>query len=138
MGYRKALEDNGIALDSELVLQCGSYGMESAHAAVLTLAESGKDFSAIFAISDSQAIAAMKALHGSGRSVPDDCSVVAIDGIELSAYAVPTLTTLSQPKTELGRRSVEILLDMIEGRAGNRHALLAPSLRTGGSVAPKL
>lgn len=136
MGYRKALEDNGIPLDPELVLRCGSYGMEAANAAVRGLAESGRDFSAIFAISDSQAIAAMKALHDSGRSVPEDCSVVAIDGIELSVYSVPTLTTFSQPKTELGKRSVEILLDMIEGRAGNRHVLLDPSLRPGGSVAP--
>lgn len=134
MGYRKALEDNGIGIDEALVLEAGDYELESANAAVEGLVKSGADFSAVFAISDSQAIAAIKALHDSGLRVPGDCSVVAIDGIELSAYIVPTLTTLTQPKRELGEKSVEILLDMIEGRAGQRHITLSPSLRTGGSV----
>ena len=76
----------------------------------------------------------MKALHDSGRRVPEDCSVIAIDGIEMSVYTIPTLTTLVQPKEQLGGEAVRILLDMIEGRAGNRHIKLATTLRFGGSV----
>jgi len=92
------------------------------------------DFTAAFVISDAMAVAAMKALHDAGKRVPQDCSVVAIDGIDMSAYMVPTLTTLVQPQEELGLHSVRILMDMIEGRSGNRHLLLKPTLRMGGSV----
>jgi LacI family transcriptional regulator len=80
------------------------------------------------------AVAAMTALHDHGKRVPEDCSVVAIDGIDMSAYFVPTLTTLVQPQQELGENSVRILVDMIEGRATNRHLQLDTRLRRGGSV----
>mgnify|MGYP000720107643 CR=1 FL=1 len=58
----------------------------------------------------------------------------AIDGIEVSDYIDPPLTTLCQPMEKMGRRSIEILLDMIEGRAGNFHEVLPTVLRVGGSV----
>ena len=66
---------------------------------------------------------AMKAIKAAGY-----------DGVELSAYTVPTLTTLIQPTEELGGEAVRILLDMVEGRAGNRHVQLQTALRSGGSV----
>ena len=75
-----------------------------------------------------------KALSDEGWRVPEDCSVIVIDGITMSAYTVPTLTTLVQPAEELGGSSVQILLDMAEKRVGNRHIELETSLRAGGSV----
>ena len=92
------------------------------------------DFTAVFAIADDMAIGAMRALRESGRSIPEDCSVIAIDGINVSEYIHPMLTTLCQPKTAMGETSVEILLDMIEGRGGNRHVTLPTELRAGQSV----
>ena len=80
------------------------------------------------------AIAAIKALEDRGKSVPGDCSVLAIDGLELSEYIRPTLTTLCQPGERMGAESVRILMDMIEGRGGNRQIVLEPELRPGGSV----
>ena len=93
-----------------------------------------EDLTAVFVISDAMAVAAMKALHDYGKRVPEDCSVVAIDGIDMSAYMIPTLTTLVQPQEELGEQAVRILVDMVEGRAGNRHLLLETTPRMGGSV----
>ena len=92
------------------------------------------DFSAVFVVSDAMAVAAIKALHDHGKRVPEDCSVVAIDGIDMSAYTVPTLTTLVQPQKEMGESAVRILVDMIEGLAGNKHVLLETTPRMGGSV----
>jgi DNA-binding LacI/PurR family transcriptional regulator len=86
--------------------------------------------------SDSMAVAAMRALHDRGKRVPEDCSVVAIDGIDMSAYVVPALTTLVQPQRELGENAVRLLVDILKGSAGNRHLLLETGLRTGGSVSP--
>ena len=53
-----------------------------------------------------------------GRRIPEDCSVIAIDGLTVSDYINPPLTTLCQPMEHMGRRSVEILLDMVEHRGG--------------------
>ena len=92
------------------------------------------DFTAVFAIADDMAIGAMRALRESGRSIPEDCSVIAIDGLTISDYINPTLTTLCQPMEHMGRRSVEILLDMVEHRGGPIRETAHTTLRTGESV----
>ena len=135
LGYCAALAGEGIALDPELVAEAGSFEMEDTYRAVETLLGRGADFTAIFTLSDTMGMAVIKALSDHGRRVPEDCSVVAIDGIPLSAYTVPTLTTLAQPAEEMGRESVKILLDMVEG-APPRHMWAEPRLRPGGSTAP--
>ena len=112
----------------------GTFDIRDAYEAVSRRLRQGADFTALFAIADSMAIGAMRALRDAGRRVPEDCSVIAIDGLELSAYIEPPLTTLCQPMEEMGRRSIQILLDMIEGRSGNCHEVLPTVLRPGGSV----
>lgn len=111
-----------------------TFNIQAAYQAMNRALDSGMDFTAVFAISDNMAIGAMRALREHGRTVPDDCSVIAIDGIEVSDYIDPPLTTLCQPMEKMGQRSMEILLDMIEGRAGNCHEVLPTVLRIGGSV----
>jgi LacI family transcriptional regulator len=133
-GYCQALQDAGIPLDPELVEETVTYEMADGYAGMERLLKRRRDLTAVFAISDAMAVAAMKALHDHGKRVPEDCSVVAIDGIDMSAYFVPTLTTLVQPQQEMGEKAVQILVDMIEGRAGNRHLLLDTTTREGGSV----
>ena len=135
-GYCQALEESGIPLDPALVEESVTFDMQAGYTAIENLRARRNDFTAVFVISDAMAVAAMKALHDHGRQVPEDCSVVAIDGIDMSAYTIPTLTTLVQPQEELGRRSVEILVDMIEERGENRHILVDTAIRTGGSVCP--
>lgn len=133
-GYVQALTEAGIALDESLVLCTDTYNIQSACQTMAHALEEGRDFSAVFAISDHMAIGAMRALREHGRAVPGDCSVIAIDGIEVSDYIAPSLTTLCQPMEEMGLHSVKILLDLIEGRSGHRHEILPTVLRPGGSV----
>ena len=133
-GYCRALEEQGIALDPQLIEETGEFDMEAAYEGTRRLLNRKSDVTAIFAIADSMAIAAMKAISDSGRRVPEDCSVIAIDGIDMSAYTVPTLTTFIQPQKELGSEAVRILLDMVEGRNGNCHMQLHTALRPGESV----
>lgn len=133
-GYCDALREAGLALDSALVQETGSFALSAAYAGTRHLLDRQKEITAIFAIADSLAMAAIKALHDCGKHIPDDCSVIAIDGIPMSSYTIPTLTTLSQPKTEMGKESVHMLIDMIKGQAGNRHLQLTTTLRTGGSI----
>lgn len=133
-GYCEALGECGIALDEALVEETGDFSMSGGYAGMERLLARRDDFTAVFVISDAMAVAAMKALHDHGKRTPEDCAVIAIDGIELSAYSIPTLTTLVQPQREMGEQSVRILRDMIEGRGGNRHVLLEAALREGGSL----
>jgi len=133
-GYRKALEDCGVVPDPGLVEETVGFNMPAAYEAMGRLLARRDDFTAVFVISDAMAMAAIKALHDHGKRVPEDCSVVAIDGIEMTAYSIPTLTTLVQPQEEMGEEAVHILVDMIEGRGGNRQILLATTIREGGSI----
>ena len=135
-GYCEALDEAGIAPDPGLVVESEGFAMSHGYAAVEKLLARRNDFTAAFVISDAMAVAVMKALHDHGKRVPEDCSVAAIDGIDMSAYTIPTLTTLVQPQEEMGTHAVQILLDVVEGRDGHRHLLLPTNIRGGGSVRP--
>ena len=134
MGYCQALEDSGLPVDQELVCETIDFTMEAAYEATAELLSRRPDVTAVFSVADSMAIAAMKALYEFGRKVPEDCSVIAIDGIESSLYTTPTLTTLSQPQETLGEEAVRILVDVLECRAKGSHIRLNTTLRPGGTV----
>ena len=137
-GYRQALETCGIDYDPALAVITGDYDMGAVYAGVCALVDSGAQFTALLAISDALAIAAIKALTDQGVRVPEDCSVIAIDGLEISNFTVPTLTTLCQPAEEMARESVEMLTSLIEGTGSHRHKLMETTLRPGGSVARRM
>ena len=138
-GYCDALRDSGIPHDPDLVAQCGSFEMLDVYRATKRLIARCPDVTALFTISDLMAVAAIKALHKKGLSVPQDCSVISIDGIEMTRYTVPTLTSLVQPAAEMGTRAVHILTDVLEGRGGHCHLSLETTLREGETVvAPKV
>lgn len=134
MGYQQALETVGLHVDSELVVETGTFDMEAAYEGMQALLRRRQDLTAVFVEADSVAVAVIKALYDAGKRVPEDCSVVAIDGIEMSNFFIPTLTTLVQPREEMGQKAVRILLDILEGKAGNRHLQVDAALRMGGSV----
>ncbi|MDY3051609.1 MAG: LacI family DNA-binding transcriptional regulator [Ndongobacter sp.] len=133
-GYVEALREAGIELDEGLVEETGTFAMKDAYEGACRLIQRRQDFTALFVIADSMAIAAMKALHDAQRAVPEDCSVIAIDGISASLYTVPTLTTLIQPAERMGESSVAILLDMLNGQGANRQIQLDTALQIGQSV----
>ena len=133
-GYQRALSRRGLEADPQLVSFTEGYGMDDAYQGVCRLLDRGGPFTALFCISDSMAMAAIKALSDRGRQVPRDCSVIAIDGLEQSLYAIPTLTTMVQPAEEMGRESVAMLAELIEGTGEHRHLVMKAALREGESV----
>ena len=112
-----------------IVIGAGHAGIEAAHAAATLGART-----AVFTLSDTTGIAAMKALQDRGRRVPEDVSVIAIDGLRVSEYITPTLTTMVQPGEEMARESVRILLSILEDGAAARHVRLEATLREGASA----
>ena len=89
-----------------------------------------RDFTAIFCFNDIAAIGAIRALKDAGLTVPGDVSVVGFDDIQSAAYSTPSLTTVRQPLTEMGKRGAEILLDRIANRekAFPSEIVMAPEL----------
>jgi DNA-binding LacI/PurR family transcriptional regulator len=113
--------DHGI-LDARCI-QCTWDGL-SAYAAIL--AENLKDNmpDAIFAASDNLAIAAISALRVRGLRVPDDIAVVGFDDNDFAAYTSPGLTTVVQDLNNVARKSVDLLLERIEGKDVPQQTLL--------------
>ena len=134
LGYVKALEDHGIAVDDSLIIRCGSFNMKDAYEATKKKLAEGVRFTAVFAIADNMAIGAMRALREAGIDVPGDCSLISIDGIEVSEYIDPMLSTLTQPMTEMGRKSVEQLSELISGTGRHSQITVTTSLREGASM----
>lgn len=83
---------------------------------VQSLLERTRDFTAVFCFNDISAIGAMRALKEAGLRVPEDVSVVGFDDILSAAYATPSLTTVRQPLTEMGKQGAQILLERIADR----------------------
>ena len=133
-GFRAALRDNGIPFDPALLVETDGFEMPETYQGMCELIERGTDFSAVFTLSDTTALAAIKALDDHGRKVPQDCSVIAIDGLRVSQYVTPTLTTMVQPAEAMGRESVQILTEVLEKGAPTRHVRLEATLRPGASI----
>lgn len=133
-GYCRALRQWGLTPENALLICAASFNIQDAYRAVSEKLSGDPDFTALFCISDLMALGAIRALREAGRSVPGDCSVIAIDGLDMTDYTYPRLTTLCQPMAQMGQRSVDILLDLIQGTGCNRQEILPTILRTGESV----
>ncbi len=80
------------------------------------LLEKTRDFTAVFCFNDIFAIGAMRALRDAGLSVPGDVSVVGFDDILSAAFAMPSLTTVRQPLSRMGKCGAQVLLERIADR----------------------
>ena len=93
---------------------------------------------AVVCSNDLLAIRCMRAAHLVGLCVPDDLSVAGFDGIGLGEELTPALSTIAQPSTEIGRRSVELLVQALAGavQLGPDNSLtLGLHFRAGESIA---
>lgn len=120
-GYVRALKKHGIEVDPGLILymkdDIEAFTPANGYAVTRELLDSGREFTALFTMSDTTAIGACKAILEAGKRVPDDYSVAGFDGIDMANYYHPSLTTICQPKEEMARASIKMLLDLIEERS---------------------
>lgn len=119
-GYRRALEEAGLSADDDWIVEgrlTAESGFESANRLLDNLPAGKQPPSALFVGNDLMAMGAMCALQTRGYKVPEDISLVGYDNIELSAFTSPPLTTIHQPKGELGRLAANTLIDRIENSA---------------------
>ena len=127
-GYLKALRDNGIKPDSKLIWHSedhsDTYSMQNGYEMMKKKLRRKPDYSAVYAISDTMAIGALKAFREADIRVPDDISVVGYDGIDMGTFCAPTLTTISQPFEAMARKTCELLFDVIRHGASHCRVIM--------------
>lgn len=109
-GYRSIFGDR---LDDSRVVFTG-WDEASGFDAARRLLKEHPTINGLLAGSDRIAIGAMMALTASGRSIPQDVSVIGFDDHAVAARALPPLTTIRQPLLEQGRMAAELALGMID------------------------
>lgn len=113
-GYQQALRRAGLTMKSEYTKR-GDFTFESGARLVRELLALPTPPTAIFCHNDIMAIGAMQEAKRLGLRVPQDLSVVGFDDIQFAQYCEPTLTTISQPKYEIGRQAMYLMLETLKG-----------------------
>ncbi|MFC1457449.1 LacI family DNA-binding transcriptional regulator [Microvirga arabica] len=135
LGFKDGLEAAGLPFDPALVIP-GDYTIESGVAAGQGLVARTTRPTAVFCTSDEMAIGLMRTLLSAGLRVPEDISVAGFDDIEFAAVAEPSLTTIHQPRRELGQAAATVLIDLLQGRPAPKQIRLETELVIRNSVAP--
>lgn len=111
-GYRQALYKNGIEIREDLIMQCDtSFKVNVMNKEILKLAPS---IDAVFAVNDFTAIAAMQLLQRNGFAVPGDIAVAGFGDDPIASVVSPPLTTVEQKGYEIGKESVQLLIQRIQ------------------------
>lgn len=138
-GYQNALAAAGIACRDALVMI--TPGTEASHEEDVTVGQDSlpyfleREVTAVFCYNDMTAIGLLMACRERGIAVPQELSVVGFDDIKMASYVAPPLTTIHQPKVELGRLATQVMLNLLSNRPGKNY-VLQPELITRASTAP--
>jgi LacI family transcriptional regulator len=129
-GYRKTLEKYNIPFDDKLVCENDNFLEEGGYQCMNKLLELKRHPAAVFIAGDSMAIGAYKAIKRKGLKIPKDIAIVGYDDIELASTMLdPPLATVRTSFFEFGKRSVELLLDIInEEHSVVRKVVIEPVL----------
>lgn len=109
-GYRTALKEANLPIIEGYEVQ-GDFQFASGVTAMQNLLNLPILPQAVFCSNDAMAIGAYQALYQNGLEVGKDIAIIGYDDIEIAQYMTPPLTTIHQPKKELGQLAVEMLLN---------------------------
>jgi LacI family repressor for deo operon, udp, cdd, tsx, nupC, and nupG len=137
LGYRDGLAAAGVAVDESLIWD-GTFRLAGGEAAGRRYLAMSERPTAVFCGNDETAMGFIKTVRDAGLSIPRDVSVSGFDDIEYSALFEPALTTMCQPRAELGRLAAESLVRRMTGTAGTvpRRTRLPCTLAVRDSVTP--
>jgi DNA-binding LacI/PurR family transcriptional regulator len=112
-GYRQALAAAGVADDAALVRPAGRWHYDHGAAATRALIASGTQFDGLFALNDSLAIGALRALGEAGMRVPDDVAVIGFDNIDATRFSIPSLSSVDPGRNDIAEIAVAMLVERI-------------------------
>ncbi|EKY3204518.1 ribose operon transcriptional repressor RbsR [Cronobacter dublinensis] len=133
-GYRTAMQRAGLAVPEgyEVIGDFEFGGGLRAMQSLLALPEPPQ---AVFMGNDAMAVGAYQALYQAGLRIPQDIALVGYDDIELARYMTPPLTTIHQPKDELGELAIDVLIHrMAQPELQQQRLQLTPVLMERGSA----
>ena len=125
-GFMAAIEKHNLDFDFDKQYQTTKYSFEGGAEGVKKLLQKCDDITALFAMSDVQAIGAIRELNDKGLNVPNDMSITGFDGLLLTQYLYPRLTTIRQSEESLARQGLEALLKAIQREDEESEHLLIP------------
>ncbi len=133
-GYLSAMERAGLAIPDGYRIT-GDFEFNGGFEAMQKLLAQEPRPHAVFIGNDAMAFGAYQALYQAGLRVPDDMAIVGYDDIELARYMTPPLTTIHQPKDELGELAIDVLIHrMAQPTLQQQRLQLTPVLMERGSV----
>ena len=116
-GYLDAMAQAGLPVEESWYAQADAvYSFASGQEAARTLLAAVPRPTAVFCISDILALSVISAAQELGLSVPGELTVTGFDDVDYTTIVHPYLTTVAQPCHEMGRRSVDLLLDGLQAR----------------------
>ncbi|MEM7738888.1 MAG: LacI family DNA-binding transcriptional regulator [Deinococcota bacterium] len=114
-GYQRALHEAGVDCDERLLVT-SNFVESGGHDAMQVLLERGTPMTAVFAANDQMAAGALKTLREHNLDVPKDISLVGYDDVLIARYLYPSLTTVHQPLTEMGKAAATIALARLNNK----------------------
>jgi len=114
-GYERALQEFNLPIHEEWIYNTHQLEFENGVQAMRKLLQLNEKPSAVFAVSDTLAIGALKEIQVNGLNVPDEIAVVGFDKISFSNMTNPALTTIAQPMYKMGCTAANMLIESIKG-----------------------
>jgi len=115
-GYKRALKEHGIPVDKDLIVR-GDFRCRGGYEAMRELLALDERPTAVFACNDLMAMGAICAASRRRLKIPEDIAIIGCDDISLAAFTNPSLTTVAQPKHEMGAVAVDMLVGRIADRS---------------------
>ncbi|MGD7044556.1 LacI family DNA-binding transcriptional regulator [Jeotgalibacillus proteolyticus] len=122
-GFTQCLSQNNLSVPSKWHIK-GDYSQRGGYQAAKLLLQQSELPTGLFVSNDQMAIGVLEAFGDAGVKVPEQISLIGFDDIELARYIRPSLTTVKQPKYEMGATAAHKIIQHIEGSPLKEHTQL--------------
>jgi len=126
-GFQQAMLSHNLEVES-VYIQEGDSSFESGYQQMLKLLALEEPPTAVFAFNDDMAMGAIKAAKERGITIPGDLAIIGFDNVKMSSIIEPNLTTVDQPKYEIGKKAMELLIRLINGELPKKQIVLKDKL----------
>ncbi len=122
-GYRAALDAADVPVDPQLIRE-GDFNLVDGLAHGRDLLRLDAPPTAVFAFNDAQALGVYHAAHEAGLRIPHDLSVIGFDDLPPARWAIPALTTVHQPLSDMAAAATDMIVRLGQGEPLPQHRLV--------------